>query len=72
VGATNPKGTVFFAAVLPQFLAPAAGHVQAQLALGAVFVAITLLTDSARAVVAGTARSWFACSPRRLAASHVP
>jgi threonine/homoserine/homoserine lactone efflux protein len=58
---------VFFAAVLPQFVAPAAGHVPLQLlALGLVFVAIALLSDSAWAVVAGTARNWFARSPRRL------
>ncbi|HEX8929138.1 MAG TPA: LysE family translocator [Actinomycetota bacterium] len=67
VGATNPKGAVFFAAVLPQFVAPAAGHVPLQqLALGLVFVAIALLSDSTWAVVAGTARNWFARSPRRL------
>jgi threonine/homoserine/homoserine lactone efflux protein len=67
VGVTNPKSAVFFAAVLPQFVAPAAGHVKLQLlALGLVFVAIALLSDSAWAVVAGTARNWFARSPRRL------
>ena len=68
VGATNPKGAVFFAAVLPQFVAPAAGHVPLQmLTLGLVVIAIGLLSDSAWAVAAGTARNWFARSPRRLA-----
>jgi threonine/homoserine/homoserine lactone efflux protein len=67
VGATNPKGAVFFAAVLPQFVAPAAGHVALQqLALGLVFVALALLSDSTWAVMAGTARNWLARSPRRL------
>ena len=67
VGLTNPKSAVFFAAVLPQFVAPAAGHVPLQLlALGLLFVAIALLSDSTWAVVAGTARNWFARSPRRL------
>ena len=67
VGVTNPKSAVFFAAVLPQFVAPAAGHVPLQLlALGLVFVVIALLSDSAWAVVAGAARNWFARSPRRL------
>jgi threonine/homoserine/homoserine lactone efflux protein len=68
VGLTNPKAIVFFAAVLPQFADRAAGHVPAQLlALGAVFVAIAIVSDSMWALLAGTARSWFTRSPRRLA-----
>jgi threonine/homoserine/homoserine lactone efflux protein len=67
VGATNPKSLVFFAAVLPQFVVSDAGAVPLQLALlGAVFVAIALVSDSAWVVLAGTARDWFARSPRRL------
>jgi threonine/homoserine/homoserine lactone efflux protein len=67
VGATNPKSLVFFAAVLPQFVVPDSGAVPIQLALlGFVFVAIALVSDSAWVVVAGTARDWFARSPRRL------
>jgi threonine/homoserine/homoserine lactone efflux protein len=67
VGVTNPKSIVFFAAVLPQFAAPAAGHVPAQmLLLGAVFMAIAVLCDSTYALAAGTARAWLARSPRRL------
>jgi threonine/homoserine/homoserine lactone efflux protein len=58
---------VFFAAVLPQFADPAAGHVPLQLLmLGAIFVAIALISDSMWALAAGTARSWFGRSPRRL------
>lgn len=68
VGASNPKAIVFFAAVLPQFVNRSAGHVPVQmLLLGAVFVAIAVLCDSSWAVAAGTARAWFARSPRRLA-----
>lgn len=68
VGVANPKSIVFFAAVLPQFVSPATGQVTAQLLiLGAVFAAIALLSDSVWALIAGTARSWFARSPRRLA-----
>jgi len=68
VGLTNPKAIVFFAAVLPQFINRTAGHVPAQLlVLGGLFVAIALVSDSMWAVLAGTARSWFARSPRRLA-----
>jgi threonine/homoserine/homoserine lactone efflux protein len=67
VGVTNPKSIVFFAAVLPQFAEPSAGHVPAQmLLLGAVFLAIAVLCDSTYALAAGTARAWLARSPRRL------
>jgi len=67
VGVSNPKSIVFFAAVLPQFADRQAGHVPAQmLLLGAVFMAIALLCDSSWALAAGTARAWFARSPRRL------
>lgn len=67
VGLTNPKTAAFFAAVLPQFVDPSAGHVSIQLLmLGLVWVAIALVSDSTWAYVAGTARDWFARSPRRL------
>jgi threonine/homoserine/homoserine lactone efflux protein len=67
VGITNPKAIVFFAAVLPQFADRSAGHVPLQmLLLGAIFIGIALVSDSIWAVVAGTARGWFARSPRRL------
>jgi threonine/homoserine/homoserine lactone efflux protein len=67
VGVANPKTIVFFAAVLPQFVVDDGGPVGVQLALlGMVFVAIALLSDSAWVMVAGTARDWFARSPRRL------
>lgn len=68
VGLTNPKAIVFFIAVLPQFVDQSAGHVPAQmLLLGAIFVAIAVFCDSTWALVAGTARTWLASSPRRLA-----
>jgi len=67
VGVSNPKAIVFFAAVLPQFVDPPAGHVPLQmLLLGTVFVAIAVVCDSTWAVAAGTARTWIARSPRRL------
>jgi threonine/homoserine/homoserine lactone efflux protein len=69
VGATNPKSVVFFVAVLPQFVDHAAGAIPLQLAmLGATFLVIALVSDSVWAVAAGTARQWFARSPRRVAA----
>ncbi|MEU3048147.1 LysE family translocator [Streptomyces sp. NPDC006984] len=67
VGATNPKTIVFFAAVLPQFVDRGQGHAAAQmLLLGLVFTVIAALCDGAWGLAAGTARSWFARSPRRL------
>ena len=69
VGLTNPKTIVFFVAALPQFVDRGAGHLTLQLLiLGAVFPAIALISDSGWAIVAGSARNWFARSPRRLAA----
>lgn len=69
VGATNPKTMVFFAAVLPQFVDRDAGGVHAQmLVLGLVFTVIALLCDSVWALAASAARTWFASSPRRMAA----
>jgi threonine/homoserine/homoserine lactone efflux protein len=69
VGTTNPKAAVFFAAVLPQFVEPSAGHVPVQLlVLGLVFVLMALVSDGAWGYAAGTARAWLARSPRRLAA----
>jgi len=35
--------------------------------LGSVFIAVALVGDSVWALAAGTVRSWFARSPRRLA-----
>jgi threonine/homoserine/homoserine lactone efflux protein len=68
VGVTNPKVIVFFAAILPQFVDRQAGDVPVQIILlGAIFAGVALISDSAWALVAGTARAWLARSPRRLA-----
>jgi len=68
VGATNPKTIVFFVAVLPQFVGYAAGSIPLQLALlGVIFLVIALVSDSIWALAAGTARHWFARSPKRIA-----
>jgi threonine/homoserine/homoserine lactone efflux protein len=67
VGLANPKAIVFFASILPQFVEPDGPPAAVQMAmLGAVFVAIALVCDSAWGLLAGTARQWFAGSPRRL------
>ncbi|MBC7443383.1 MAG: LysE family translocator [Ramlibacter sp.] len=67
VGISNPKSIVFFVAVLPQFVDYSAGSVPLQLmSLGIVFVVLALLGDSTWALAAGSARDWFAKSPRRM------
>jgi threonine/homoserine/homoserine lactone efflux protein len=67
VGLTNPKSIMFFVAVLPQFVDYDAGSIPLQLTeLGIVFVLLALAMDSIWALAAGTARNWFARSPRRL------
>jgi len=69
VGLANPKAAVFFAAVLPQFVTHSAGDVPLQLVLlGLVFVALAWVSDSVWGLAASGARSWFARSPKRLAA----
>ncbi|MFJ1577045.1 LysE family translocator [Streptomyces sp. NPDC088182] len=69
VGITNPKGVVFFAAVLPQFVDHSAGHLPVQmLLLGLVPIAIGLVTDTLWGLGAAAARTWFARSERRLSA----
>ncbi|MCV7290034.1 LysE family translocator [Mycolicibacterium wolinskyi] len=69
VGVANPKTIVFFAAVLPQFVDRGNGHgvIVQILILGLVFNLIAIASDSVWGLVAATARSWFAHSPRRLA-----
>jgi threonine/homoserine/homoserine lactone efflux protein len=67
VGVTNPKMIVFLTAALPQFVDREAGGLALQmLVLGLVVPAISLVSDSLWALAAGTARTWFADSPRRI------
>ena len=68
VGVSNPKTTLFFLAVLPQFVRSAQGHVTLQLfALGVLFVALAIVNDSAYGLAAGSVRRWLESSPRRVA-----
>lgn len=68
---TNPKGAVFFAAVLPQFVDHGGGGIPGQLlVLGGLFVVIALLGDTAWTLLAGVARGWFGRSPRRAELVH--
>jgi len=67
VGMTNPKSLVFFIAVLPQFVNRSGGAIQWQfVALGLIFVVIALISDSIWAIMAGSARNWFATNPKRM------
>lgn len=67
VGVTNPKTVVFFAAILPQFVDPSAGHASLQMVvLGAVFATIALAMDSVWGLAAGALRSWLARSERHV------
>jgi len=67
VGALNPKGLVFFAAILPQFLDKNSANLTAQLLLmGATFALLAFLGDGTWGILAGTVRIWMANSPVRL------
>jgi threonine/homoserine/homoserine lactone efflux protein len=66
VGASNPKGYMMLAAVLPQFVDRGEGHVQLQmLMLGLLATTIGLLSDSVWAIIASQLRLWFNSSPKR-------
>jgi threonine/homoserine/homoserine lactone efflux protein len=64
VGFTNPKTIIFMVVALPEFT----DTPTQMLLVGALFPVIAVLCDSVWAFAAGTARTWFARSPRRLAA----
>lgn len=67
VGALNPKGLVFYAAVLPQFIDRERGHITGQLVLlGAIFSILAFISDGSWGLLAGTARQWLATDPKRL------
>jgi len=67
VGALNPKGIVFFAAILPQFIDREAGKVTSQLILmGAIFAVLAFFSDGGWGILAGTIRNWLATEMRRL------
>jgi len=59
VAILNPKTALFFLAFLPQFVDPSRGSVTAQLlTLGCLFVLMAMVTDSAYALLAGSAGQW--------------
>ena len=67
VGVTNPKGLVIFTAILPQFIDRSQGHATLQLlTLGAITIALAMLSDGLWGIGSGTARAWLGRSPKRL------
>lgn len=67
VGLFNPKAMVFFVAVFPHFVNPAAGHVTLQLlVLGLLFSVLALISDGAWGYGAGSARDRLLGAPRLL------
>jgi threonine/homoserine/homoserine lactone efflux protein len=59
VSVFNPKIAIFFLAFLPQFVEPNRGSgAQQVLLLGLIYVGLALITDSAYALLAGSARQW--------------
>ena len=66
VGATNPKTAVFFVTVLPAFVTPGAAAVPLQImALGAIWVALALVSDSLWGMATARAGVWLRSSPHR-------
>jgi len=67
VGVSNPKVFVMFAAILPQFVNPAAGSIPLQMALlSLVHVAVGLVCDGAWGLTAARVRHAFVRRPARL------
>ena len=67
VGVLNPKGLVFYAAVLPQFIDRDRGGITGQLLfLGALFSVLAFFSDGGWGLLAGTARAWLAGDAGRL------
>jgi threonine/homoserine/homoserine lactone efflux protein len=60
VNLTNPKTALFFFAFLPQFVDPARGSSAALqfFLLGAIFVVMAIISDSAYALLAGSLGGW--------------
>jgi threonine/homoserine/homoserine lactone efflux protein len=70
VAVLNPKTALFFAAFLPQFVAPDTAHVFQPLILGAVFVAIAASTDTLYALFASLAAPYFSRASSAVSAAR--
>lgn len=65
IAITNPKAIVFYIAFLPQFIDPNLPPGPQLLAMIGTIIVMTLLFDSAYALLAGRARNWFTATARR-------
>ena len=70
VALLNPKTAVFFAAFLPQFMDPAVPAIPQGIVLGALFVGIAAVTDTAYALAASTVAPLLARATRLRAAGR--
>ena len=67
VGALNPKGLVFFAAILPGFVDHDSDSITSQIVLmGATFAILAFFSDSIWGLIAGTIRESLSTKPVRL------
>lgn len=67
VNVLNPKTALFFFAFLPQFVQADRGSAAVQIVLlGSIFIGLGLLSDSAYALVGGTAAAWLRRRPGAL------
>jgi len=65
VGGSNPKTTVFFVAILPQFVQRGGlSPILQMLVLGLIWTGIALVSDSAWGLAAVRTKSWLVRSPR--------
>ena len=68
VGVTNPKGLIIYTAILPPFIDRTQGHATLQLlTLGAICIAMAMVSDGTWGLLSGSARHWLGRSPKRLA-----
>lgn len=72
VNALNPKTALFFLAFLPQFIDPSRGSAAAQiLLLGLLFVGMSVITDGAYALLAGSGRRFIVTERTKKAGGYL-